>query len=78
MEVSTPGLGRTLKKDRDFIRESGKEIELKLYKAVNGQKELSGVLIGLDEAGNVIIQLENERLSLSKKNIASIKLKVDF
>ena len=78
LEVSTPGLGRTLKKDRDFIRESGKEIELKLYKAVNGQKELSGVLIGLDEVGNVIIQLENERLSLSKKDIASIKLKVDF
>lgn len=78
LEVSTPGLGRSLKKDRDFIRESGKEIELKLYRAVNGQKELSGVLIGLDETGNVIIQLDDERICLSKKDVASIKLKVDF
>lgn len=78
LEVSTPGLGRALKKDRDFIRESGKEIELKLYQAVNGQKELSGVLVGLDETGNVIIQSEDEQLYLSRKDIASIKLKVDF
>lgn len=78
LEVSTPGLGRALKKERDFIRESGKEIELKLYQPVNGQKELSGVLIGLDETGNIVIQSEDEQLCLSKKDIASIKLKVDF
>ena len=78
LEVSTPGLGRALKKERDFIRESGKEIELKLYQPVNGQKELSGVLIGLDETGNIVIQSEDEQLRLSKKDIASIKLKVDF
>ena len=45
---------------------------------MNGQKELSGVLIGLDETGNIIIQSEDEQLCLSKKDIASIKLKVDF
>lgn len=78
LEVSTPGLGRALKKERDFIRESGKEIELKLYQPVNGQKELSGVLIGLDETGNIVIQSGDEQLCLSKKDIASIKLKVDF
>ena len=78
LEVSTPGLGRALKKERDFIRESGKEIELKLYRPVNGQKELSGVLIGLDETENIVIQSEDEQLCLSKKDIASIKLKVDF
>ena len=33
LEVSSPGLGRTLKKDKDFLREIGKEVELKLYKA---------------------------------------------
>ena len=78
LEVSTPGLGRALKKERDFIRESGKEIELKLYQPVNGQKELSGVLIGLDETGNIVIQSEDEQLCLSKKDIASIKLKADL
>ena len=78
LEVSTPGLGRALKKERDFIRESGKEIELKLYQPVKGQKELSGVLIGVDETGNIVIQSEDEQLCLSKKDIASIKLKVDF
>ena len=44
LEVSSPGLGRTLKKDKDFLRELGKEVELKLYKAREGVKDFEGVL----------------------------------
>ena len=48
LEVSSPGLGRTLKKDKDFKRELGKEVELKIFKAINKQKEFSGILENFD------------------------------
>ena len=44
MEVSSPGLGRPLKKDKDFERSLGEEVELRLYKPRNRQKEFTGIL----------------------------------
>ena len=42
LEISSPGIDRPLKKDRDFARALGMEVELRLFKAVDGQKEFSG------------------------------------
>lgn len=44
LEVSSPGLGRPLKKEKDFKRSLGKSVECKLYKAINKQKEFEGIL----------------------------------
>ena len=44
LEVSSPGLGRPLKKEKDFKRSIGKAVECKLYKAIDKQKEFEGVL----------------------------------
>ena len=44
LEVSSPGLGRPLKKDKDFDRNIGNEIEVHLYRAVDRQKQLVGLL----------------------------------
>ena len=44
LEVSSPGLGRPLKKERDFERSLGEEVEIRLYKAQNKQKEYTGIL----------------------------------
>ena len=44
LEVSSPGLGRPLKKDKDFVRSIGEEIEIHLYRAINKQKEFVGIL----------------------------------
>ena len=44
LEVSSPGLGRPLKKDKDFDRNMGNEIEVHLYRAVDRQKQLVGLL----------------------------------
>lgn len=49
LEVSSPGLDRPLKTQADFTRHMGEEIELRLYKAVNGKKELRGILMRADE-----------------------------
>lgn len=78
LEVSSPGLDRALKKKRDFIREEGKEVELKLYKALDGKKEYEGVLLGLTEDDFVKILINEDELVINRKDIAIIRLKVNF
>ena len=77
LEISSPGLGRQLKKDKDLIRENGKEVEVKLYKALDRQKEFSGTLKGFDEKTVTIQDGETERV-FDRSNIALIRLALDF
>ena len=78
LEVSSPGLGRPLKKEKDFARSLGEEVEVKLYKAVEEQKEFSGTLEAYDEL-TVTLGFENDmKKTFEKKNIALIRLAVDF
>ena len=78
LEVSSPGLDRALKKDKDFLREKGKEVEIKLYKHFEGQKEFEGVLLGLTDDGLVKILMNGKEFTISRKDIAIIRLKVNF
>lgn len=78
LEISSPGIDRALKKERDFVREKGKDVELKLYKPVNGQKEFEGNLIGLKEDDTVQIEYNGQIIEFKRKDIAIIKLKVVF
>ena len=79
LEVSSPGLGRQLKKDKDFKRSLGEEVEIKLYKPIEKKKELIGLLEDFD-ADNLYVTLENseEPLAVSRKNIAMVRLTFDF
>lgn len=77
LEVSSPGLGRTLKKEKDFIRENGKEVEVKLYKPVDGSKEYSGFLRNFDEH-NITIEVEGVEKIFARKDISLIRLALDF
>lgn len=77
-EVSSPGLGRQLKKDKDFTRSLGEEVELKLYKALNKQKEFNGILKDFNK-DTLSIELENgEVIELERSNVAIVKLAVHF
>ena len=49
LEVSSPGLGRPLKKDRDFERSIGQEVEVRTFRAIDGQKEFTGILKNYDK-----------------------------
>ena len=77
LEVSSPGLGRTLKKDRDFIRENGKKVEVKLFKALYKQKDFEGFLKGFD-SDTITIEDDGNEITFDRKNIAVIRLAVDF
>ena len=48
LEVSSPGLGRPLKKEKDFKRSLGEQVEVRLYRAVDRQKEFTGALAAYD------------------------------
>lgn len=78
LEVSSPGLGRPLKKEKDFIRSIGKEVEIKLYRQLNKQKDFTGILKSYDRE-SVTIELEDETdLSFIRSDIALIRLALDF
>jgi ribosome maturation factor RimP len=78
LEVSSPGLGRQLKKEKDFARSIGKEVEIRLYKPVNKQKELIGFLVSYDNE-KITIELDDEStMDVPRSNIALIRLAFDF
>lgn len=77
-EVSSPGLLRPLKKEKDFERSLGKEVEVRTYKAIERQKEFTGILKDYDK-DTVTIEYEDEtRQTFEKSDIALIRLALDF
>jgi ribosome maturation factor RimP len=77
-EVSSPGLGRPLKKEKDFIRSIGEEVEIRTFRAIDRQKEFIGVLKAFDK-NSVTIVLENEEeMTIARADIALIRLAFDF
>ena len=77
LEVSSPGVDRPLKKDRDFERALGLEVEVHLFKAVDGSKVFSGELTGWDKETLTILVGEEER-SFSRRAASLVKPLVDM
>ena len=79
LEVSSPGLTRKLKKDRDFERSIGKLVYIKLYKSENGAKEFTGYLNSYDKENLVISDTENkdELVTLKRENISTVRLEFE-
>lgn len=77
LEVSSPGLGRALKKDKHFEKSLGSEVDIKTYKAMDGVKDFTGVLKAYDEKTITIEEEDGER-TFDKKEVASVKLTIDF
>ena len=77
-EVSSPGLGRPLKKEKDFRRSLGEEVEIRTYHMIDRQKEFTGILKDYDET-TVTIEMEDEtEKTFEKSEIALIRLAFDF
>ncbi len=78
LEVSSPGLGRPLKKDKDFQRNLGEEVEVRTYKPINKQKEFVGLLDAWDK-DTVTLQLESgEVMTFNRADIALIRQYIEF
>lgn len=77
LEVSSPGLGRTLKKDKHLEKSLGEEVEIRLYKPMEKCKEFTGVLKSFD-ANQIIIETAEKEMTFARKEIALIRLALDF
>ena len=77
MEVSSPGIDRPLKKDRDYERNLGSEIEVKLFKPMDGAKLLTGILAGLED-DNILLETPAGVKRIPRKAAALVKPVVDM
>ena len=78
MEVSSPGLGRPLKKEKDYVRSMGKEVEIRTYRPINKEKEFYGILSAYDESSVTITTEDQKEQTFEKADIALIRLAFDF
>jgi len=76
MEVSSPGIDRPLKKQRDFERAEGLEVEVRLYKPLDGAKVYTGELVGLKE-GKIVILAGGEEKAFDQKAVAVCRRVID-
>ena len=78
MEISSPGLDRPLKKEKDFARSIGEEVEIRTFRPINRQKEFYGILDAYDKE-TVTIELDDEeKMQINRSDIALIRLAFDF
>jgi ribosome maturation factor RimP len=78
LEVSSPGLDRPLKKDKDFVRYQGRDVEIKLYTPMNGSKQFEGELVGLTEDKNIKVIIDGNEVEFGKKEVALVRLAIKF
>lgn len=77
LEVSSPGLGRELKKERELLHYTGSRVEVKLYKAIAGVKELDGILEGYQN-GIAAVRADGTLYEFDKREAVYIRLYVAF
>lgn len=78
LEVSSPGMDRQLLTERHYEKYTGRQVEVKLYEAVDGRKTFEGVLLGLSE-GNVVIRDEQDKeWMFPRQQVAKTSLAVVF
>ena len=78
LEVSSPGLGRPLKKEKDFARSIGEEVDVRTFRAISHQKEFTGILRDYDKEKIVLEMEDQELLEIARADIALIRLSFDF
>ncbi len=77
-EVSSPGLGRPLKKEKDYIRNLNKLIEIRTYKQIDKQKEFCGILKAYDDESVTLLFDDDSTMTFSKNDISLIRQAIDF
>ena len=78
LEVSSPGLDRILKKDKDFIRYAGRTVDIHFFKPYKGTKDLVAELVRKNEDGTVTVRIDEQEETLTLKDISQIRLHIDF
>lgn len=77
LEVSSPGLDRPLKKERDFIRHQGDKVEVHTFAPIDGRKTIVGTLLGLDD-DNITMNVDGSEISIPKDKTSQVRLYIEF
>lgn len=77
LEVATPGIDRKLKHEEHFARYVGREVEIGLFKPLDGTKQITGTLVGYDK-GVITVNYENTNIQLNQKDTTRVRLAFDF
>lgn len=78
LEVSSPGLDRPLKKDKDFVRHIGDKVEVHTFSPINGQKTVVGTLIGLSGDGNIELTVAGSPMLIPRDKASQVRLYLEF
>lgn len=78
LEVGSAGAERALKRPEDFREFLGSPVLVKLYRAMDGRKEIPGVLTAYGEDGSVTVESGGKTLTFPKKDLALVRLRVEF
>jgi ribosome maturation factor RimP len=78
MEISSPGLDRPLKKEKDYVRSMGRLVEIRTYRPIEKRKEFCGILSAYDSNSVTIEEDEGTMRTFDKKEIALIRLAIEF
>ncbi|TCL40112.1 ribosome maturation factor RimP [Anaerospora hongkongensis] len=78
LEVSSPGLDRVLKKEKDFIRHIGDEVEVHTFAPVDGVKMMVGTLKGLMNDGEIHLDIEGRDVAIPREKASQVRLHLTF
>ena len=79
LEVGSAGAERALKRPGDFVRFMNSPVLVKLYRNLDGRKEFAGTLTAYDEAtGDVTVTIGEQSMTFAKKDVALVRLRVEF
>lgn len=73
LEVSSPGLGRQLKKEKDYLRSIGKEVDIRLYKPIDKVKEMVGILKSYKEQ-KFVFEVDGRDIEIELSQISRLNL----
>ena len=77
LNVSSPGLDRPLKIERDYMKNIGKSIDISLYEPIGGKKKFTCTLVSSD-SDNIVADIDGEQITLNIKQIAVAKPTITF
>lgn len=77
LEVSSPGLDRILKKDKDFVRYAGRDVDIHFFKPRDGVKDVVATLSGKD-GNQLMVSIDGQSEAIEMKDIAQVRLHIDF
>ena len=78
LEVSSPGIERRLRHREHFESSIGETVDVRLYKAIDGSKLLTGTLDGFDSENNIILDIDGEKVTVPQKQTARVSIHFDF